>query len=169
MKRWMQGVNPLAMLAGLIMIVSLLFPWWSFQLEYAEQSDLYPYMLDGPASEMVGYKRSPQMELLTGVFVVCIGLCLVGSFIKGRLARIMLFLSGALVFLGVWRLLARIADVAARFTLPIQGHGRASYGPFVQVYAATWLRPGVYIIILAAVLALVAALLHKKLWLQFES
>ena len=34
MKRWMTGVNPLALLAGLIMIVAMLFPWWSFQLEF---------------------------------------------------------------------------------------------------------------------------------------
>lgn len=169
MKRWMQGVNLLAMLAGLVMIISMLFPWWSFQLEFSERTDLYPYFLDGPGSELVGYKRSPQMALLTGVFIVCIGLCLVGSFNKGRGARIMLFISGALIFLGVWRLLVRIAGVADRFHLPIQGHARGNYGGFAEVYVSTWLRPGLYIIVLAGILVLVAALLHRKFWLQFES
>lgn len=169
MKRWTEGVNLLALLAGLLMIIAMFVPWWSFQLEYSEQTDLYPYLLDGPGSELVGYKRSPQMALLTGVFIISIGLCLAGSSRKGRAARIMLLLSGILISLGVWRLLDRIAGVAARFHLPIQGYARGNYGGFAQVYVSTWLRPGMYLIILAGILVLVAALLHKKLWLQFES
>lgn len=169
MKRWMEGVNPLAMLASLVMIIAMLVPWWSFQLEFSEQTDLYPYLLDGPGSELVGYKRSPQMALLTGVFIIAIGLCLISGFRKGRASQIMLLSSGVLIFLGVWRLLIRIAGVAARFDLPLQGQARGNYGGFAEVYVSTWLRPGLYLIILAGVLALVAGLVHKKLWLQFNT
>jgi hypothetical protein len=168
MKRWMEGVNLLALLASLVMIIAMLVPWWSFQLEFSEQTDLYPYLLDGPGSELVGYKRSPQMTLLTGVFIVSIGLCLLGSFREGRAARIMLVSSGVLISLGVWRLLVRIASVADRFSLPLQGHARGNYGGFAEVYVSTWLRPGLYLIILACVLVLAAGVLHKKIWLQFE-
>lgn len=168
MKQWMTGVNLLAFLAGLIMIAAMLVPWWSFQLEFSEQTDLYPYLLDGPGSEFVGYKRSPQMTILTGVYIVAIGLCLLGSFGTGRTPRIFLFISGILIFLGAWRLLMRISDVAARFDLPIQGNTRGNYGGFAEVYVSTWLRPGMYLILAAGALALLAALFQKKLWLQFK-
>jgi hypothetical protein len=129
MKRWITGVNVLSFLAGLSMIIAMLFPWWSFKLEYSKQTDLYPYLLDGPGSELVGYKRSPQMALLTGVLVVAIVLCFAGSFQKNRTTRILLFASSTLLGLSIWRLLARVADVAGRFNLGIQGVGRGKYGP----------------------------------------
>ncbi len=168
MKRWMTGVNLLGFLAGLIMITAMLIPWWSFQLEFSEQTDLYPYLLDGPGSEFVGYKRSPQMTILTVVFVITILLTLIGSFQKGRAARVLLLLSGALIFLGTWRLLLRISDVAARFGLPIQGHTRGNYGGFADVYVSTWLRPGMYLILFAGILVLCAGLFRDKAWLQFK-
>jgi hypothetical protein len=168
MKRWMTGVNLLAFFAGLIMIAAMLVPWWSFQLDFSEQTDLYPYLLDGPGSEFVGYKRSPQMAILTGVLVVAIGLCFLGSFNTGRGSRIILWISGILIFLGAWRLLLRITDVAARFDLPIQGRTRGNYGGFAEVYVSTWLRPGMYLIGIAALLVLVAGLFQRKLWLQFK-
>jgi len=162
MKHWMSGVNLLALIAGAIMIFAMLIPWWSFQLEFSEQTDLYPYLLDGPGSEFVGYKRSPQMVLLTGVFIVAIGLTLAGSFLGGRASRVMLLISGVLIFLGVWRLLIRISDVAARFDLPIEGNTRGNYGGFAEVYVSTWLRPGMYLIVLAGILVLIAGLFQKK-------
>lgn len=168
MKSWMSGVNLVALVAAVIMIAAMLVPWWSFQLEFSEQTDLYPYLLDGPGSEFVGYKRSPQMTILTIVFVVTIVLTTIGSFKKDRTARIMLLASGALIFLGVWRLIARITDVAARFDLPIQGTTRGNYGGFADVYVSTWLRPGMYLIIVAGGLVLLAGLLQNKFWLRFE-
>lgn len=168
MKRWITGVNLLAFFAGLIMIIAMLLPWWSFQLEFTDQTDLYPYLLKGPGSEFVGYKRSPQMTLLSGVLACAIVLCFLGSFQKGRASRVFLFLSGLLIFLGTWRLLLRIADVAARFSLPIQGYTRGNYGGFAEVFVETWLRPGIYLIILAGVMVLFAGLLQKKIFLQFE-
>ena len=92
-KKKKSGVNLLALLAGLLMVIAMLFPWWSFQLEFSDQTDLYPYLIKGPGSELIGYKRSPQMTALTGVFIVATVLCLVGSFRSGRAGKIILFLS----------------------------------------------------------------------------
>lgn len=162
MKERRIGVNILALLGGLSMILAMFFPWWSFKLEYTPQTDLYPYLIDGPGSELIGYKRSPQMTVLTVVLIACIVLCLVGSFLEGRKAKIMLGTSGILVLLATWRLLHRISGVAARFDLPIQGQTRGSLGGFAVVEVATWLRPGLYLIIAGGVLVLIAAFLHDK-------
>jgi hypothetical protein len=162
MKRWRPGVNVLGLIAGLVMAAAMFFPWWSFRLAYTETTDLYPYLISGPGSELVGYRRSPQMTLLTGVLVACIVLCLLGSLLKGRAGRIMLVISSLLAFLGTWRLLVRVAGVAARFELPIQGHGFGDYGGFATVEVWTWLRPGLYLILLGGILALLAGLLYRK-------
>ena len=167
-KKKKSGVNLLALLAGLLMVIAMLFPWWSFQLEFSDQTDLYPYLIKGPGSELIGYKRSPQMTALTGVFIVATVLCLVGSFRSGRAGKIILFLSGSLFALGTWRLLVRIAGVAARFALPLQGRARGNYGGFADVYVSTWLRPGLYMIFVAIVLVLIASLLHNKVRLEFS-
>ena len=167
-KKNQSGVNLLALLAGLLMVIAMLFPWWSFQLEFSDQTDLYPYLIKGPGSELIGYKRSPQMTALTGVFIVATVLCFVGSFRAGRAGRIILFLSGLLFALGTWRLLVRIAGVAARFALPLQGRARGNYGGFADVYVSTWLRPGLYIIVVAIVVVLLASLLHNKVRLEFR-
>jgi hypothetical protein len=168
MQRWSPGFNILAVIAGCLMIIAMLFPWWSYQLQFNDRTDLYPYLISGPGSELVGYKRSPQMSLLTGVLIACILLCLIGSLVRGRIGRITLGVSGLLVLLATWRLLVRIASVAARFELPIQGHAIGTYGGFADVEVWTWLRPGLYIIVLGSLLALVAAIFHNRLRVRVE-
>jgi hypothetical protein len=150
------------------MIAAMLFPWWSFALEYSEESDIYPYVISGPASELVGYKRSPQMTLLTGVLISCIVLCFVGSVLKGRIGRIILGAAGVLSLLGAWRLIARVAGVAARFDIPIQGRAVVWYEGFAPTEVSARLRPGLYLIVLAGVLCLVASMFHNKLRLRSE-
>jgi hypothetical protein len=56
-----------------------------------------------------------------------------------------------------------MADVAGRFHLTVQGHGTGSFGGFAKVEVWTWLRPGIYLIIVAGILAIVASLLEPKL------
>ncbi|MHB0988171.1 MAG: hypothetical protein ACYC3P_05835 [Bellilinea sp.] len=102
------------------------------------------------------------MTLLTGVLIVAILLCLVGSVLSKRPAKILLGISGLLVLLAAWRLLVRVAGVAARFNLPLQGHGQGSLGGFAKVEVWTWLQPGLYLAVLGGVLALLASLLHSK-------
>ena len=159
MKRSNLGINILGIVAGALMTAAMFFPWWSFKLSYTETTDLYPYLIDGPFSELIGYKRSPQMTILTGVLIACIILCLLGSLLKGRSARIMLAVSGGLALLSTWRLLIRVTGVAARFGLPIQGHGWGQYGGFARVEVFTWLQAGTYLMIAGGILAILASLI----------
>jgi hypothetical protein len=166
MKRWQFSLNLLGVIAGCVMIAAMFFPWWSFRLAYTETTDIFPYLISGPGSELVGYKRSPQMTLLTGVLIACILLCLLGSVLKGRSSRTLLAVSGLLVFLGAWRFLSRMGSVAARFHLPLQGHGIGTYGGFASVEVWTWIRPGLYLVVLAGVLSIVAAVFGDRLRLR---
>jgi len=168
MNRWRLNLNILALIAGCLMIAAMFVPWWSFRLEFSERSDLYPYLITGPGSELVGYKRSPQMTALTGVLIGCILLCLIGSVARGRKAKFMLATSGILSFLAAWRLLVRVSSVAARFHIPVQGHGIATYEGFANVEVWTWIRPGLYLIVLAGLLAISAALLHNRISLRVK-
>lgn len=161
MKNWHFGVNILALVAVILMVVAMYLPWWSFALESSPQTDVYPYLIDGPGSEYIGYKRSPQMTLLTGVLIASILLTLIGAFLRGKSSRITLTVAGVLVLLGTWRMLARVAGVAARFEIPLQGQGRAVYQGFAQIEVWTKLQPGTYLIIAGGILAILASILHS--------
>ena len=167
-KRWFFRTNILAVIAGFLMIAAMFLPWWSFTLQFSGQTDLYPYLISGPGSELVGYKRSPQMMMLTGVLITAIILCLMGSVLRGKLARGMLAASGLFVFLAAWRLLVRVESVAARFDIPIQGQGVANYQGFAMIEVSTWLRPGLYLVLAGGLLSIVAAILYNRLRLRFE-
>ena len=161
MKNLRFSVNVLALLAGILMIVAMTQPWWSFSMSEGRQTDIFPYLVDGPASEFIGYQRSPQMTLLTGVLIAAILITLGGGVLSGRLSRVFLFLGGVLVLLGAWRLLIRVSGVAAGFGIPLQGHGRAVYQGFGDVEVWAKLQPGIYLIIAGGIVALAAGLLHK--------
>jgi uncharacterized membrane protein (UPF0136 family) len=161
-KNWHFGVNILGLIAVVLMIVAMFQPWWSFTLMKTKKTDVYPYLIDGAGSEMIGYKRSPQMKLLTGVLVACILFTTVASFLKGRSSRVVLAFAGVLTLLGTWRLLARVAGVAARFDIPIQGHGIAVYEGFAQIEVSTQLEMGTYLIVLGGLLAIAASILHSR-------
>jgi len=160
-KSWRFGINILGLISVAIMIAAMFQPWWSFTLEETKTTDVYPYLIDGAGSEMIGYKRSPQMTLLTGILIACILLTLIGSLLKGRGSRVVLAVAGAFTLLGAWRLLARVARVAARFDIPIQGQGRAVYEGFAQIYVSTQLEVGTYLILAGGILAILAGLLHS--------
>ena len=162
MKNWRFGVNILGLIAIILMILAMYQPWWSFTLMETKKTDIYPYLIDGAGSEMIGYKRSPQMTLLTGVLITCIVLTLIGCFLKGRASRVMLAGAGVLTLLGTWRLLARVTGVAARFDIPIQGQGIAVYEGFAQIEVSTQLGLGTYLIIAGGALAILASILHSR-------
>ena len=162
MKNWRFGPNLIALVAVAVMVYAMYQPWWSFKLEGSQQTDVYPYLIDGPGSEFIGYKRSPQMEILTWVLIGCIGLTFIGSFLPGKSSRILLTMAGIFTLLGVWRLLARVEGVAARFDIPIQGQGVAVYEGFAQINVWTRLGLGTYLIVAGAALAILAALLHSR-------
>jgi hypothetical protein len=160
------GFNIPAILGSIIMAVAMFYPWWSIKLAIMGQTDIYPYLVDGPLSQFIGYKRSPVMTILTAVLVICILMCLIGGFWKGKGGRIILAVSGILTFLSAWRFAARMADVAGRFDLTIQGYGRGSFGGFAKVEVWTWLQPGIYLIVVAGLFAIIASLLEPKLNLR---
>jgi hypothetical protein len=161
-KNWRFGINILGLIAVGLMITSMFYPWWSFTMMETKRSDIYPYLIVGPASEIIGYKRSPQMTLLTGVLIASILLTLIGSILQGKTSRIMLAVAGLLSLLGAWRLLARVTGVAARFDIPIQGKGIGVYEGFAQIDVSTQLEMGTYLIIAGGILALLASILHSR-------
>jgi len=146
MKRGLFGFNPLGLIASVLMTTAMFYPWWSLKLEInTRQSDIYPYLIDGPASELIGYQQSPMMMILTVFLIVSIVLCLLGSFFKRKVGSALLITSSLFVFLASWRLMARLASVASRFDLSLQGEGIGNYGGFADVWVWTWIRPGLYL------------------------
>lgn len=164
MSRKRIDINILALLGSMLMMLAMFFPWWSFAMEFNEPTYLYPYLLDGPATEIIGYRRSPQMTLLTGVLFACIVLALIGAFSPKRRSRWLLIASAVLNSLAVWRLLVRIAGVAALYHMPIQGQAVASYGGFAKVKVWSQIHPGMYLDIAGILLVLLGAIL---LWTTF--
>ena len=161
MKNWRFGVNILGLIAVALMIVAMYYPWWSFTIMETKKTDIYPYLIDGAGSEMIGYKRSSQMTLLTGILIACISLTFIGSVLRGRWSRILLAIAGVITLLGAWRLLARVTGVAARFDIPIQGQGIAVYEGFAQIEVSTQLELGTYLVVAGGILAILAGLLHS--------
>ena len=150
------------------MMLAMFFPWWSFAMEFNEPTYLYPYLLDGPATEIIGYRRSPQMTLLTGVLVACIILALIGAFSPKRRSRWLLIASAVLNSLAVWRLLVRIAGVAALYHMPIQGQAVASYGGFAKVKVWSQIHPGMYLDIAGILLVLLGGILLWTTYIRLD-
>lgn len=177
MKKIKFGINPLALFAGITLIISMLFPWWTLEVSVMNRpTDIYPYLVDGPASEIIGYKRSPQMTILFYLLIACIFLLILGSFIKGKGIAITSTVGGVLVGLAIWRFLVRIAGVAKLYEVPIQGHGVGSYGGFALVDVYALIQPGLYLAIVGAVLGILSGIFHKKLtnklslnWMNIDS
>ena len=155
------GVNVLAFVAVLLMAYAMTQPWWMFQLEGSPRTEVYPYLIDGPGSEFIGYRRSPQMEILTGVLGACIVLTIAGVFLSGKLSRLLLGTAGTVIVLGTWRLLDRLSGVAARFEIPLQGEGIANYGGFANINIWTRLGLGTYLMLSGALLVILGSVFHR--------
>ncbi len=169
MKKIKFGLDPLAFLASVLLIISMLYPWWTIEVSVMNRpTDIYPYLIDGPASEFIGYTRSPQMTVLFSLLLTCIFLLIVGSFIKGKGIAIALSSAGVLVGLAIWRFLVRIGGVAALYEVPIQGHGVGSYGGFAFVDVYTLIQPGLYLAIAATILGVLSGFFHKKFTEKFS-
>lgn len=152
--------NLLALVAVVLIVMGITRPWWSLTL-FGNESDIYSYQIVGPLCELLGYKRSPQMLLLTRILVGAVVLVALGSILRGWPGRILIALGGILVLLGVSRFLGRIAEVAEGFNVPIQGHGIGDYGGFAKVEVSTRLRTGLYLTRAGGIVALLASLLHS--------
>lgn len=168
MKRWLSAVNVLAVLAGLAIAVSLLYPWWGLRIGFMGWTYVYPYVIRGSATEVIGYRRTDLMPLLTAALAIDIALCLIGSVLRGRKGRIVLTLSTVLGGLVIWRFLVRVGSIAGRYHTPIQGEGVASYMAFSPMHIFTRLQPGFYLMLAGTVLCVLAAIFHEKLRLRSD-
>ena len=58
------GFDFLGLISGASMIAAMFFPWWYFKMDMNfVPTIIYPYLIDGPMSQFVGYKRSPTMTI----------------------------------------------------------------------------------------------------------
>jgi hypothetical protein len=156
--------NILAIAAGLLMVQGMRLPWWILSFFTTEHSYIYPYIIRGPAVEVIGYRRSPQMQILTYVLIAAIVLVFLGSLLSRWKGRIVLAAGGGLALLGVWRFLRRIADVASSYDMPIEGTGVARYSGFDIMDVSAKLAQGIYLMVAGVALCFLAALLHT--WLH---
>jgi hypothetical protein len=166
MKRIISAFNILAVLSGLLMIEAVRLPWWSITIGWARESDVYPYGIYGPAVEIIGYRKTQQMTILTYLLVGCIVLCFVGSVLRRWKGRLVLGAAGVLALVAARRFYLRIADVADRFGMRVQGHAIATYGGFAPTEVSARLRTGFYLVIASGLLCLLASILHEKIRLR---
>lgn len=168
MRQRLPSVNILALAATALMVAAMLFPWWTLAFEGNVPTDIYPYLIDGPASEFIGYKRSKQMTLLTYALSVAIGLSLLGTVLRGRVGQLALFVGSLLSGYGTYRLVARISLVAERYEIPLQGSA-ITYVELARTRVEGTIRPGIPLMAAGAAMCLLAAVLHSKARLRSSS
>ena len=152
--------NIVAILGALFIVASLVYPWWSLDIEVIGKTFVYPYIIRGPATEVIGYRKTAQMPLLTGFLVACIVFALVGSVLRKTAGRIVLLLAGLFASLAAWRFYVRAASIASRYHMTVQGHAVARWMAFSPLKVAGKLEPGFWFVLAGAVLCFLAALLH---------
>ena len=156
--------NILAIAAALAIAVSLLYPWWSLEIEIIGKTYIYPYIIKGPATEVLGYRRTAQMPMLTGALIACVVLALSGSVLGKRAGRIALVGAGLLAAGAAWRFYERALDIASRYHMTsVNGKTVARMMSFSPLHVAASLQPGFYIDLAGAALCLLAALFHTRL------
>jgi hypothetical protein len=165
--RWMSRINLLALVAVVLLAVALRYPWWSFDTDVTDETTVYAYRIDGPVVDIIGYRRSRQMTILTGVLVGCVGLALLGTLWRGRGGRVALSIAGLLTLYGSYRLIDRIGQVAARSGIPLQGK-TTTWEEFVYMTVVSRIEPAMYLTLAGGVLCLLAALLHNRARLRSE-
>ncbi len=153
--------NVFALLGSLLIAVSLAYPWWSLDIQFVGKTDIFPYIIRGPATQVLGYRRTAQMPLLTGIVVACVLLPLLGSFLGRRSGRAVLLLSGLLSGLAAWRFYARALDIAGRYQMTsVNGETIARVGAFSPLHVAARLESGFYLNLAGGAVCLLALLLH---------
>ncbi len=159
--RWISAINLLALVAVVLLGVALKYPWWSFDTDATGETRVYAYRIDGAAVDVIGYRRSRQMTILTAVLVACVALALLGSLMRGRFGRVLLAIAGLLTLYGSYRLIDRIGQVAERSGILMQGTTQ-TYEEFVYMTVTSRLEPAMYLTVAGGVLCLLAALLHNR-------
>ena len=165
MKRLIPAFNVLGVVSGCLMIVSMLFPWWRVAIVGRAGTNVYPYVISGAAAELLGYKRSTQMIIVTCVLIICIVLCFVGSVLKGRKGRYTLGAVGILALLATLGFVYRISQVCKRYEISLQGT-TVTTAEMVPIEVKTGFQAGIYWMVFAGLLCLVSSALHEKLRLR---
>lgn len=173
--------NPLAVICGLMILVSTFYPWWTatiigFQrgLKYVVKA--YPYVLSVPENFpgvwKMGIIETPYVaELgLKGFLIACIASCFLCSVLGGGRGKRLLLATGILFLLytaGFFGSLyyacdMRIASITGR-PVPVQG---STFIPLVGDIT-TKFQPAFYLAIAAGLLCVVSTLFYGKLTLKF--
>ncbi len=159
MKRLISIVNLLGVVSGCLMIAAMLLPWWRIAIIGRAGTNVYPYVISGAASELLGYKRSAPMIIFTGVLIICIVLCFVGSFLKGLKGRIVLGVAGIFALLATGGFVYRISLVCGRYDIAIQGK-TVTTAEMIPIDVVAGFQTGLYLIIGAGVLCLLSSAFH---------
>ena len=163
MKRLLSALNILAILSAATLAIAMFYPWWSLQIQFIGLTYVYPYVIRGPATTILGYQKTAQMSQLTGLLIGCMVLAVLGSLLRKWAGRIAVGAAGALALVAAWRFYERAGSIASRYGMAVQGHAIATYGGFSPVEVSAKLEKGFFLAIAGAALALVASLLHEKL------
>lgn len=165
MKRRLVFPNVLGLAAAGVTYLGYRAPWWILRMEgLKDESFVFPYIIRGPVTEAIGYKRTPQMPYMMAALIICIALCVLGSVLPRWKGRLALVLSGILGSLVLWRFWVRIADLADRFEMPVEGQGILRYSGFDVMRVWARVGDGLYLTLAGCGLALFAALFHR--WLR---
>lgn len=157
--------NILALVAALLIVGALIKPWWSLDIQVIGKTYVYPYIIRGPATEIIGYRRTPQMPILTGLLVGCIVLSVIGSFLGRRAGPLALLAGGLLSALAAWRFYERALSIASRYNMTsVNGQSVARLMAFSPLRVVARLELGYYLNLAAVAVCLLAALLHR--WLR---
>ena len=153
--------NLVAILGGLLIGASLLYPWWSLDIEIIGKTNVFPYIIRGPATQLLGYRRTAQMPLLTAFLVACVVLALLGSVLGRRAGRLAFVGASLFSALAAWRFHSRALDIAGRYNMTaVNGSTIARLGAFSPLHVAARLEPGFYLNLAGAAVCFVAVLLH---------
>jgi hypothetical protein len=156
--------NILAIAGALAIALGLLYPWWSLEIEIIGKTVIYPYVIRGPTTELLGYHSTSQMPLLTAALIASVVLALVGSVLGRRAGRIALIGAGLLAAGGAYRFYERALDIASRYHMTsVNGQSVARLMSFSPLHVAAQLEPGFYLNLAGVALCLLAALFHTKL------
>ena len=73
--------------------------------------------------------------------------------------------SGVLLLIACWRFYERMKSVSEGYHMPVLGRGTADYGGLAIYPVHNWFQPGIYLAVIAGILAILAALFYKKIWI----
>lgn len=146
----------LGVICAVLILASLLSPWWGVNVisgwqkwsiavfPHGVYGDILPYGFGMP------YAGSPIFMIFTGVFAVCMFLCLLGSILKGKKGKALLLTAGAILLIIVYVFNYRITLACDTVSIPVEGKAGGTIELGEWEYAIyTGFQFGYYLAILA--------------------